>query len=424
MDTLVHKLWVAQLDAGWRVRRSRGPTASQARRIACVVRVAPRCAQVGLQPLRPLCHGISAPPGSPSHSGSSRRSPRSPRPEIRRPRAARLKRQRRRGAMSGKSGGLGWPSVAARLAHHGGSAHGGRHRVVAQGLRAAGRRRDSAQGGRKGSAQRASAQGVGAGRVAQSRHGGSPQRYRRRPPAQRASIYPMCCRPPGPLSWEHTDRCVTCSGRVGELPYRIWGIEAAGTGDTTVALPQDVAAGRHTPLALTKSRTVYIPKGAYQEDTARPARSATQMRPIKLMQIAAKLLVVAVSRDKSKYVTRTACGHKRGFIPGRRILDNIVEIEGALYEHSMGAHTFAGGLLLDFADSFPSIPQCWASCVVCLMHTPIEPFNITHALCISLIATIPFNSHGVASVNITLGIQQGCPLSGTLLALGLDQVLR
>lgn len=59
----------------------------------------------------------------------------------------------------------------------------------------------------------------------------------------------------------------------------------------------------------------------YQAGAVRPARKAKQVRPITWMQKAAKLLVVAVNPDLSKYSAGSVCGQKRGphqVCPGQR----------------------------------------------------------------------------------------------------------
>lgn len=74
----------------------------------------------------------------------------------------------------------------------------------------------------------------------------------------------------------------------------------------------------------------------------RPASAAKQLRPIKLLQPSAKLLVEAENYDLSQYGACIACGEQWGLLPGSSIAENMVELQGVLMEHSMGAGV--GGL--------------------------------------------------------------------------------
>lgn len=75
-----------------------------------------------------------------------------------------------------------------------------------------------------------------------------------------------------------------------------------------------------------------------------------------------------------KYAVMTVCGQQRGFVPGRSILDDVVELEGSMLEHSMAVGTLLGGLFLD-SSAFPSLAHSWLFKVPRSMNFPIAYFD-------------------------------------------------
>lgn len=106
------------------------------------------------------------------------------------------------------------------------------------------------------------------------------------------------------------------------------------------------------------------------------------------MHTSAKLLAAAANHDLSAYTSRAACGRQRVFILGRVILDNILEFERALMEHSMGAGTLSVGLIRALYTSCfrvlrrMRIPQPFYNFIVVLhtnLSTIVRPCACTEA---------------------------------------------
>lgn len=91
------------------------------------------------------------------------------------------------------------------------------------------------------------------------------------------------------------------------------------------------------------------------------------------MHCGAKLIAAAVSQAFLQYVARTVCGQQRGFIPGRSILNIVVELEGGMLQHNMAVETLPGGLLLDFASAFPSLAHEWIFSTLRSLDIPTAP---------------------------------------------------
>lgn len=50
---------------------------------------------------------------------------------------------------------------------------------------------------------------------------------------------------------------------------------------------------------------------------------------------------------------------QRGFIAGKEMGDNILEVEGSMVASSMALDLLPAAILLVFAEAFPSLPRRW-----------------------------------------------------------------
>lgn len=179
--------------------------------------------------------------------------------------------------------------------------------------------------------------------------------------------------------------------------------------DVLDRIADELAAGRSPPEGSQDSYIVFIPKGEHHDDEERLVRVPAQLRPMTLMQCSAKLTAAAANQALSQWVVRTVCGQQRGFVPGRSILDNIVELEGGMLEHSMAVGTLVGGWLLDFASAFPSVSHAWLFTVLPHMRIPAALLRIIRALYTDFSTTAFFCGQPVAVFPITTGIKAGLP---------------
>lgn len=142
------------------------------------------------------------------------------------------------------------------------------------------------------------------------------------------------------------------------LPYQVWGRQRRGDGQHARQIGRTARGG---PLAATSTHhelcEIHL-EGARRKDAARPPRQAKKMRPIAFLQTSARLLAASISRHLSDYSARVVYSQQQGFSHGRSILDNKIELGGAL--HSMSAGILPGGFLLDFANVSPSILNRWS----------------------------------------------------------------
>lgn len=132
------------------------------------------------------------------------------------------------------------------------------------------------------------------------------------------------------------------------------------------------------------------PKGEYEADTHRVERKPAGLRPLKLMQTSAK---AAVADDiLSKLAERIVCPLQRGFFRGSQMLDNDLEFDCGLYEHTQAAFNLPGGFLLDSASACPSMAHDWILSVLCPMGCPQSVISRISALYHDLESTTIFGA--------------------------------
>lgn len=94
---------------------------------------------------------------------------------------------------------------------------------------------------------------------------------------------------------------------------------------------------------------------------------------------------------------------------GRSILDDVMELEGGMFEHTVATEALPGGLLLDLASAFPSLSHAWLFRVLRAVLIPADLFRIIPPLHEKITTTILCCGQEVATFPVTSGIEQGCP---------------
>ena len=168
----------------------------------------------------------------------------------------------------------------------------------------------------------------------------------------------------------------------------------------------------------------FIPKGETDGQSASISRQAQELRPLNLSNTDNKIIALILNDKLAELAQLIVSGQQRGFIKGRHIDDNILQLEAAAIVHSLTNIKRAAMVLFDFSAAFPSVSHRWIFKV--LEHMQI-PSNIIHAireLYKNSTASICINNVAYFTIGIYSGIKQGCPLSGTIFALAIDPLLR
>ena len=116
-------------------------------------------------------------------------------------------------------------------------------------------------------------------------------------------------------------------------------------------------------------------------------------------------------------------GLQRGFLPGRSMLANIVDIDF----HSMTIslkHSRGAVILFDFAAAFPSLSQEYMWHLLAHIGLPREILLAIQRLYMNNLHFIKVRSSIFTSFSATSGVRQGCPPSRLLSAVVADLLLR
>ena len=223
----------------------------------------------------------------------------------------------------------------------------------------------------------------------------------------------------------------TAPGEDG-IPYEAWKFSPMGA-ETLFRVMLWLAEGRLMPYRFNAVLTVCLPKGSKDEDQTDIIRDVCETRPIGLKNSSAKIVALALNFAVARAVANAACYAQRGFIAGRQMSQNVLDLDSTsrlasmLWEARPDTHHIDRHIpvviLLDFAAAFPSIAHSWLIRVVKQLGLPI---GLENAL-LSFYAWVPAC---ISAFRITQfmclirrGVIQGCPLSGTFFQWTLEPFL-
>ena len=155
-------------------------------------------------------------------------------------------------------------------------------------------------------------------------------------------------------------------------------------------------------------------------------RHVTAVRPLSLKNSDNKTVAGVYNHCAAPVVARCACQIQNGFVLGRQLLQNIVNLDTFARAVTFGDASMFLPILMffDFAAAFPSVLHRWLFKVIEKQGMPEGMRNVVKALysnCKAFMRT-PSGLHFLFV--ILSGVLQGCPFSGTLFVLVLDPFLR
>jgi exonuclease III len=208
------------------------------------------------------------------------------------------------------------------------------------------------------------------------------------------------------------------------IPYGAW--RAAGTILYDVMFEAFVAftSGSPLPPQFNDCNLAFIPKGDNPEDFHLVARSPSTTRPISLSNTDSKFFALALNRPLAEAATITVHPRQRGFVNGRSLLDNVLEVEGFAQSFAIAEADDPAIILFDIMAAFPSLSHQWLFVVLVKMGIPLATISAFKALYRDCFATIMLMGKRRRRFAIKSGIRQGCPASGTLFALAMDPCIR
>lgn len=108
---------------------------------------------------------------------------------------------------------------------------------------------------------------------------------------------------------------------------------------------------------------------------------------------------------------RTVVGPQCGFVQGRRIEDDVLGLDGCLTTYSIDSPIRAAALILDFANTFPSLSHAWLFAALVAMRIPRRLLNIIRGLYRNLVTQLDYARSAVGHLYMQSGIRQACPPS-------------
>jgi len=169
---------------------------------------------------------------------------------------------------------------------------------------------------------------------------------------------------------------------------------------------------------------IFLPKGDEENYHKEILRSAGNTRPLNLSNTDAKIIATALNQPMAEIAEQVVRKQLRGFIKGRQMADNIMEVEAFAIMCSMLASTIPAMAFFDFRAAFPSIQHLWLFYVLAAMGIPGEIIQALQRLYANCKSHIIFAGARHVGFLLMSGIKQGCPLSGTIFALALDPFMR
>jgi len=154
------------------------------------------------------------------------------------------------------------------------------------------------------------------------------------------------------------------------LPYTAWG----KAGDTIIDFVYEAYVslldGSELPKGFNHSDMVFIPKGDQVEEGGSFVRKPTETRPLNLSNSVAKIIAAAINRTLSQLCAVTASPCQQGFIRGRSLIDNIIDVEATAVGYDKFYPGKSGIILVDLAAAFPSLSHTFLFWVLELMGIP------------------------------------------------------
>lgn len=154
-----------------------------------------------------------------------------------------------------------------------------------------------------------------------------------------------------------------------------------------------------------------------------PYHLPSQLRPLTIVNTDNRLLASAARYRYESAISSAIGSSQRGFIPGRSMLKNVLEVDTRL-RTACACSGAAGAVFFDFEAAFPTLSHSY-------LHHLLERLRLP--ACVRQFVRSLYHGHGCRVAQsgtlsepfpIRAGIRQGCPLSPLLFALAVEPLLR
>ena len=146
-------------------------------------------------------------------------------------------------------------------------------------------------------------------------------------------------------------------------------------------------------------------------------------RPLCIVNAENRLLANAVRYKAEPTMANFIRKHQKGFLPGRSMLENVVDVEEAMLESSLRDLPHMAWFF-DFKAAFPSIAHTYLKKVLAKLGCPHWLLCFVDCLYDNTRCSISLEGRLFEGFQQNAGIRQGCPLSPLLFILAIEPFLR
>ena len=172
------------------------------------------------------------------------------------------------------------------------------------------------------------------------------------------------------------------------------------------------------------STLLFLPKKAVDVlDDGTEVYDAASVRPLNVTNTDNRLVANAVRFAIEPILADLISTDQRGFIGGRSMLANLVDVDEAMVEQAATSDT-AVALFKDFRSAFPSIEHEMFHAYFSALKWPSWLLRLISIFYLGNTCQISMGSRMLAGFSLTRGIRQGCPLSPLLFAAVSELLLR
>ena len=150
---------------------------------------------------------------------------------------------------------------------------------------------------------------------------------------------------------------------------------------------------------------------------------ASDTRPLSISNVDNRLLASAARLAWEPILEKWISKHQRGFLKGRVMLQNVIDIDWTAMTVSLKSEH--GALVLfDFKAAFPSVSHPFLIKCLDLLGLPSEAMNFVNTMYNDNKCHVRMHGHDFPGFSLQGGVRQGCPLSPLLFAACVDILLR
>ena len=136
-----------------------------------------------------------------------------------------------------------------------------------------------------------------------------------------------------------------------------------------------------------------------------------------------RIVANAIRAKAEPAVEQGISAEQKGFLPGRSMIENVVDVEERMALRTMHEHPRAA-IFFDFKAAFPSIPHEYLEDCLEALGVPRWFRNAVASLYDETRCNISLAGRIFPGFPINAGIRQGCPLSPLLFVLVIDPFVR